>query len=260
MSAPPPVELAGVTVAPPSAPATILLEGVDWTVGVGEIHAVAGEQGSGRSGLLATAAGLQRAAAGTVRLFGDDLADLPGAEQAAQRRRIGFVFEHGGRLLSHLTVAENVALPLQYHAGIDPAEARGRADELLALHGLGGLGDATPSRLSVRLQQRVGLVRTVAVPKDLLFLDNPLAGTTARGSEWWLEALQRLRDDRQTAGTPLTVVATCDDFGPWLALATHFALIDGRRLRLIGDRQALSGTADADLRDFLSPTRWASRT
>jgi phospholipid/cholesterol/gamma-HCH transport system ATP-binding protein len=260
MSAPPPVELVGVDVAPPTAPANILLEAVDWTVGEGEIHAVAGEQGSGRTALLATAAGLDRAVAGTVRLFGHDVASAAESEQAEWRRRIGFVFEHGGRLLSHLTVAENVALPLQYHAGVDSAEARGRAAVLLDAHGLGGLGDATPSRLSVRLQQRVSLVRAIAVPKDILFLDNPLSGTTARSGEWWFEALQRLRGERQAAGTPLTVVATCDDFGPWLAFASHFALIDGRRLRLIGDREAVTGNADTGLHDFLSTTRWASRT
>src|SRR5262249_25675850 len=158
--------------------------------GAGEIHAVAGEQGSGRTAILTTAAGLVRAAAGTVRLFGHDLATAPESEQAEWRRRIGFVFEQGGRLFTHLTVAENVALPLQYHPGVDAAEARVRVNALLEANGLGGLADATPSRLSVRLQQRVSLIRTLAVPKDVLFLDNPLSGTTARGGEWWFDVLR----------------------------------------------------------------------
>src|SRR5213594_1535064 len=104
MSAPPPVELVGVAVAHPTVPTAVLLEAVDWVIGAGEIHAVAGEQGSGRTAVLATAAGLVRAAAGTVRLFGHDLATATESEQAEWRRRIGFVFEQGGRLFTHLTV------------------------------------------------------------------------------------------------------------------------------------------------------------
>lgn len=260
MSAPPPVELLGVDVAHPTAPAVVVLEAVDWRLAEGEVHAVAGEQGSGRTALLVTGAGLARPAAGTLRLFGHDLAAASESEQAEWRRRIGFVFEHGGRLLSQLTVAENVALPLQYHLGIDADEARARVDALLGASGLGALADATPSRLSVRLQQRVSLVRTLAIPKDVLFLDNPLSGTTARGSEWWLDVLRRLREERAQAGTPLTVAVTCDDFGPWLPLATHFALIEGRHLRMLGGREALTGSGDVGVRDFFFPSRWASRT
>jgi ABC-type transporter Mla maintaining outer membrane lipid asymmetry ATPase subunit MlaF len=260
MSAPVPVELAGVDVAHPSAPATVLLEGVDWRIAAGELHVVAGEQGSGRTALLVTAAGLGRPAAGTVRLFGHDLATASDSLQAEWRRRIGFVFEHGGRLLSHLTVAENVALPLQYHLGLDAAEARGEAARLLAANGLGAVADAMPSRLSVRLQQRASLVRALALPKEVLFLDNPLSGTTARGGEWWLDVLRRLRADPTATGVPLTVVASCDDFAPWLDVATHFALIEGRRLRLLGGRAALVGSGEVAVRDFLSALRWASRT
>lgn len=260
MSASPTVELRGVDVAHPGAPSIILLEGVDWQVAAGEVHVVAGEQGSGRTAFLATAAGLARPAAGTVRLFGQDFAEASEAEQMEWRQRIGFVFEQGGRLLSHLTVAENVALPLQYHLGVDAAEARGRAHALLDASGLAAFADAPPSRLSIRLQQRASLVRTLAVPKDLLFLDNPLSGTTARGGEWWLDVLKKLQAERPAEAPPLTVVATCDDFGPWLELATHFALIEGRHVRPLGGRSALTEGGDTAVRDFLSAARWASRT
>jgi ABC-type transporter Mla maintaining outer membrane lipid asymmetry ATPase subunit MlaF len=259
MSTPPPVELRGVDVSHPSAPTTVLLERVDWPIAAGEFHVVAGEQGSGRTALVLTAAGLGRPVAGTVRIFGHDLGTATESEQAEWRRRIGFVFENGGRLLSHLTVAENVALPLQYHLGLDAADAHERADALLRASGLAAIAGATPSRLSVRLQQRASLVRALAVPKDLLFLDNPLSGTTARGAVWWVDVLRRVRSERPPGELPLTVVATCDDFGPWLELGSHFALIERRRLRLLGGRAALTAGVDDAVRDFLS-LRWASRT
>jgi phospholipid/cholesterol/gamma-HCH transport system ATP-binding protein len=253
------VELVRVDVAAPAAPAHVVLVALDWKIGEGEIHAVAGEQGSGRSALLATAAGLDPPAAGTVRLFGQQQESLTEAERMRLRQRIGFVFDHGGRLLSHLTVIENVALPLQYVLGLDGADARVRAGALIDAYGIAGIADAPPNSLGVRMQQRVSLVRALAVPKDLLFLDNPFSGTTARGSDWWLDALRRARDERPRGAPPLTVVATCDDFGPWTSVATHFSLIEDRRLRPLGGPQALTEAGDA-LRDFLPTSRWPSRT
>jgi phospholipid/cholesterol/gamma-HCH transport system ATP-binding protein len=259
MSASLAVELVGVDVAAPAAPAHVVVAAVDWKIAEGEIHAVAGEQGSGRSALLATAAGLNPPAAGTVRLLGEEPEPRTAAERMGLRQRVGFVFDHGGRLLSHLTVVENVALPLQYVLGLDAADARDRAGALLDAYGLAGIADAPPNSLGVRLQQRASLVRALAVPKDLLFLDNPFSGTTARGSDWWLDALRRARDERPTGAPPLTVVATCDDFGPCASMATHFSLIEDRRLRPLGGPQALAEAGDA-LRDFLPASRWPSRT
>jgi ABC-type transporter Mla maintaining outer membrane lipid asymmetry ATPase subunit MlaF len=260
MAGPPVVELEGVDVPHAAAPDVILLEAVDWRVGPGEVHLVAGEQGSGRTALLLTAAGLAPPAAGTVRHFGHDLARASELELAGCRRRIGFVFEHGGRLLSHVSVVDNVALPLRYHLGLDAAAARGRAAQLLAAHGLGALGDAMPSRLSVRLQQRASLVRALALPRDVVFLDNPLAGTTARAAAWWRDALSAARAARARDGGTLAVVATCDDLGPWLDIGTDFALIQDRRLRRLGGREAVAASRDTALHEFLAPSRWLSRT
>jgi ABC-type sulfate/molybdate transport systems ATPase subunit len=170
-------------------------------------------------------AGLQRPAAGTVRLKGRDLSDAPEADQMAWRRQIGFVFEFHGRLLHHLTVLENILLPLQYH---HDEEATGRAEMLLERAGLSHLAHTLPSRLNHRLQQRVALLRALAFPTEVLFLDNPLNGLGPSGLKWWREFLQQWR-----AENPLTVVATSNRLEDWAGLATHRATLEGGRLETV---------------------------
>jgi len=99
----------------------VVVRAVSWQIAPGDFWVIGGAPGSGKSSLLATAAGLQAPAGGTLRILGRALAESTEAEQIAWRRSIGFVFANGGRLLHHLTVAENVALPLEYHLEQDPA-------------------------------------------------------------------------------------------------------------------------------------------
>jgi len=214
------VELAGVDVLD-EATGDVVLRGVNWQVKRGECWAVGGGPGSGKSALLATAAGLHRPGGGTLRLFGQNLAAASEETQVSWRRRIGFVFAHGGRLFSQLTVAENIALPVRYHEGGDePA----RVQAALARAELAAVAAAMPSRLPQRLRQRAALMRAVIVPVEMLFLDEPLTGQSAREVRWWTDFLR----EQQRAG--VTVVATCGDFVPWRGLADRFAVIKDKQL------------------------------
>src|SRR6185503_1839481 len=107
------LEMINVAVASAQSPVTPAVEGVDWRVSEGDYWVVAGLPGSGKSDLLATAAGLQRPLSGTHLLFGKEPTQSPESELLSERLRVGLVFENGGRLFNHLTVAENVALPLR---------------------------------------------------------------------------------------------------------------------------------------------------
>jgi phospholipid/cholesterol/gamma-HCH transport system ATP-binding protein len=227
-----------------------LLRDVQWRVARGECWAVGGAPGTGKTSLLATAASLNRPGAGTLRLFGRDLADATEDEQVDWRRRIGFVFENGGRLFSHLTVTQNVALPLRYHLDIAETEVSERVEKLLDRSELRTHAPAMPSSLSLRLQQRASLARALAVPTEVLFLDNPLSGLGPRDERWWIEYLRELQRERPDGAT-LTIVATCDDFRAWIDLATHFAVIDAGRLRLLGGREQVLASDDALVRELV---------
>jgi len=226
------IELSGVDVSPAEAADTVLVRGVDWRIGRGEFWAVAGAPESGTGTLLATAAGLNRPGGGTLRIFGRDLAAAMEAEQVDWRRRIGFVFENGGRLLTQLTVAQNIALPLAYHTALDEAAIGGRVAEWLARAELGELASAMPSRLSQRLQQRAGLARALAVPTDVLFVDNPPVGLSGQDAAWWREQLGALH------AQGLTVVVGGNDCTAWRETATRFAVVENERFRVLGDRDA----------------------
>jgi ABC-type sulfate/molybdate transport systems ATPase subunit len=192
---------------------------VDWRLRQGEFWVVGGPPGSGKSSLLATAAGLNRPAAGTLRMFGQDLATATEADQVAWRRRIGFVYEPGGRLLLSLTVAENVALPPRYHTETGEADVRAQVGAWLDRTGLAGFADAPPSRLQPRQQHRLALARAVIVMPAVLFVDSPLTNLDPAEAAWWRAQLGALH----AAG--LTVVVGSNDPATWRAPGARCAAI-----------------------------------
>lgn len=245
------IELCGVSVVHREAPDVALVRDVTWRIGEREFWVLVGDHASGKTALLSVAAGLLRPAAGALRIFGRDLREASEQEQVDWRRHLGFVFEHNGRLLSHLTVAENVGLPIQYHRNLPAAEARTKADEWLARAALSGVADVLPSRLSPRLQQRVSLLRAFAEPTRVLFLDDPLTGLGPSGARWWLTILEELRAEQAARGEPLAIVATADDFSGWVEVADHFAVIENQQLRVLEQRDQVRAYQQTVLRDFV---------
>ena len=180
MPATPVLELQGVTLTLPSAagPVTILT-GADLQVAAGERTAIVGPSGSGKSSLIAVAAGLERPTAGAVVLFGERLSALDEDGRARLRRgRAALVFQ-SFHLLPNMTAEENVSAPLEIARRKAPrATARGWLDRV----GLSRRLSHYPHQLSGGEQQRVALARALAVEPALLFADEPtgnLDGATA---------------------------------------------------------------------------------
>jgi putative ABC transport system ATP-binding protein len=177
MTSSPPLVLEGVALTLPSAAGPVeILRGVDLTVQAGERVAVVGPSGSGKSSLIAVAAGLERPTRGTVRLFGQDLAALNEDGRARLRRgRAALVFQ-SFHLLPNMTAEENVAAPLEI-AG--QADAGALARQWLERVGLGARGHHYPHQLSGGEQQRVALARALAARPALLFADEPTGNLDA---------------------------------------------------------------------------------
>jgi putative ABC transport system ATP-binding protein len=150
----------------------LLFEDLSLNLAAGELVAVMGESGSGKSTLLNLIAGLDTLDGGSVAIDGTDLAPLDEERRAALRRRqVGFVFQ-AFHILPHLTLYQNVALPLALlHAA--PAETTTRTDELLAAVGLGGRGGDYPSQLSGGELQRVAIARALVHRPLLILADEP---------------------------------------------------------------------------------------
>jgi putative ABC transport system ATP-binding protein len=150
----------------------LLFEDLSLDLAAGEVVAVIGESGSGKSTLLNLVAGLDSLDGGSVAIGGTDLAPLDEERRAALRRRhVGFVFQ-AFHILPHLTLYQNVALPLALlHAA--PAEMTARTDKLLAAVGLGGRGGDYPSQLSGGELQRVAIARALVHRPLLILADEP---------------------------------------------------------------------------------------
>ena len=163
----------------------IVFSDVDLQVEPGEFIAVMGESGVGKSTLLNCIAALDRSDAGSVRIAGIDIASLDEAGQAHLRRaQLGFVFQ-AFHVLPHLSVAQNVALPLLLQRRSDPV----RVDAVLAAVGLDGFGERLPQTLSGGQLQRVAIARALVPRPQLILADEPTGNLDPATAERVLDTL-----------------------------------------------------------------------
>ena len=148
-----------------------VLGGVDLAIAQGEIFAIIGPSGTGKSVTLKLASGQLFPTSGTVRLLGEDLAGLSYRALARLRRRVGYLFQSGA-LLGWKTLAENVALPLMFR-GVPRREREEAARKMLCRVGLPHRLDHFPRQMSGGQQQRVGIARAFIARPDVVFADEP---------------------------------------------------------------------------------------
>jgi len=191
----------------------LLFSGLDLEAQGGEILAITGESGVGKSTLLNLLAGLDRPDAGSVAVGGVDLSGLDERALTALRRtRIGFVFQ-AFHILPYLSLEQNVALPLAL-AGAPRAEALARAREQLAAVGLGTRGADGPERMSGGELQRVAIARALAHRPQLILADEPTGnldpGTAGRVLDLFAAEVRRGRAAAVIVTHSATVAAAAD--------------------------------------------------
>jgi len=175
------------------------------SVGRGQLVALRGRSGSGKTTFLSMVGALDRPTSGSVSVDGQTVSDLPESELIEfRRRKLGFIFQAFG-LLPVLSAAENVEVPLRL-VRADPKERDQRVRELLELVGLGARANHRPHELSGGEQQRVAIARALANHPDLLLADEPTGQLDSRTGRGIMTMLQQLvRSDGVTA-----IVATHD--------------------------------------------------
>ena len=167
------------------------LQGVSLEIARGELVAVMGASGSGKSTFMNLLGCLDRATSGSYRLAGRDVAGLSSDQRAEIRNReLGFVFQ-SFNLVPRTSALENVELPLVY-GGVPPAEQRERALAALRAVGLAGRESHLPSQLSGGQQQRVAVARALVNRPALLLADEPTGNLDSRTSDGLLALFQKL--------------------------------------------------------------------
>ncbi len=202
----------------------VALRGLDLRMERGEMVAVVGASGSGKTTLLNILAGFEAPSAGQVRIGGRDLLGMSNQEAASYRRsQVGFVWQHAvHHLVPYLTAQQNVELPLML-IGTPGKERQRRAQELLALTGLGERAGHTPERLSGGEQQRLAVAVALANHPPLLLADEPTGELdTETGEAVW----GTLQQASRTLGT--TVVAVTHDDAVFDVVDRVLSIRDGR--------------------------------
>ncbi len=204
----------------PAGPFPVLKQ-VGMTVHAGEFIAIMGPSGSGKSTFMNILGCLDRPSAGRYLLTGHDIAALDKDATARLRNRvIGFVFQ-GFNLLSRMSLADNVALPLIY-AGCSHAERRARAQAMLDKVGLARYADSLPSRISGGQQQRVAIARALVNRPQLILADEPTGNLDSHTSHEIMAIFRELNDE----GITVVLVTHEDDIAAFARRQVRF--LDGR--------------------------------
>ncbi|MHB8913233.1 MAG: ABC transporter ATP-binding protein [Lysobacter sp.] len=222
----------------------VVLRDIDLQVPRGSITAVLGPSGSGKSTLLSALTGELVPTAGTVEVLGQP---VPQARRALLELRKGIgVLLQGNGLLTDLTAAENVALPLRAHTNLPDALIRQLV--LMKLHavGLRAAADAYPRELSGGMARRVALARALALDPPLMLYDEPLTGLDPIASGVVMSLVRRLND---TLG--LTSIVVTHHVHETLPIADHAIVIANGGIVFSGTPDALQASADPLLRQFL---------
>lgn len=201
----------------------VVHEDLDLDVRRGEILAILGGSGSGKSVLVNAILGLFEPDSGTIEIFGKEMSDV--SDRLAVDRRIGVMFQHGA-LFSSLTVRQNVEAPL-----IEHAELRGEWLRRVALMKIGLVGLAAevarqqPTELSGGMRKRASVARALALDPELLFLDEPTSGLDPIGAAEFDQLIRTLTD---TLG--LTVVMITHDLDSLYSICDRAAVVADRKI------------------------------
>ena len=198
----------------------LIQENLNFDVYRGDIFVIMGGSGCGKSTLLKHMIGLVEPAEGSIHISGEDFFSATPEQQLAMRRHWGITYQRGG-LFSDLTVAENVAVPLQQYTPLTAAEIGDLVVFKLSLVGLGGFGTYYPSEISGGMQKRAALARAIALDPDILFFDEPSAGLDPLSSQRLDELIVEISDSMGG-----TVVIVTHELASIFSIATNSIFLD----------------------------------
>ncbi|MGZ3237108.1 MAG: ABC transporter ATP-binding protein [Burkholderiaceae bacterium] len=228
----------------------IVHDNLDLDIRRGEIFAIVGGSGSGKSTLLREMILLHRPDAGSIKIFGTDIAALNEDEANLLRQRWGVMFQNGG-LFGTLNVLENIGLPLREHTQIDDKLIDEVAAWKLSLSGLEPeSGLRYPSELSGDMLKRAALARALALDPELLFLDEPTAGLDPASASG-LDALVRTLHELYRP----TIVMITHDLDLLWQVTDRVAVLGEKKVLAVGSMEELSKLDHPTIREYFDGPR-----
>lgn len=198
----------------------VVQTGLNFEVQTGEVFVIMGDSGSGKSTLLRHLIGLQQPAKGKIQYAGISFWDLSANERREFSQQFGVLYQSGA-LWSSMTLAQNVALPLQEYRDYSSVEVAELASFKLSLVGLGGFEDYYPAEISGGMRKRAGLARAMALDPHILFFDEPSAGLDPISSRRLDDLILELRDSLGT-----TIVVVTHELASIFTIADNSVFVD----------------------------------
>jgi phospholipid/cholesterol/gamma-HCH transport system ATP-binding protein len=222
---------------------------VDLDVYRGEVIAIVGGSGSGKSVLLRSIVGLMRPASGSIHVFGEDVLAMNENEMRGLQMRWGVLFQEGA-LFSSQTVAENIQVPLREYTKMPQELMNEIAAVKLAMVGLGeDAAQKHPSELSGGMKKRASLARALALDPEIVFLDEPTAGLDPIAANNFDELIRDLQKSLN-----LTVFMVTHDLDTLRSIADRVAVLVNKKLK-VGTIETLMQDDDPWIQEYFSGPR-----
>jgi phospholipid/cholesterol/gamma-HCH transport system ATP-binding protein len=227
----------------------VIQRDLNFTINRGDVFIVMGDSGCGKSTLLRHMIGLKEPARGEILYDGVSFWDITPQEQDLLMRRAGVLYQSGA-LWSSMTLAENVALPLGEYTDLSPKGISEIVALKLALVGLAGFEDYTPSEISGGMRKRAGLARAMALDPEILFFDEPSAGLDPISARLLDELILELN-----ASLGTTIVVVTHELASIFTIGSNSVFLDaGKKTCIAGGnpKTLLAETKDPRIRRFLT--------
>ena len=227
----------------------VVQQDLNFGIGQGDIFIIMGGSGCGKSTLLRHLIGLQPPVHGQVFYRNVDFWAVSKEDRDRIMGRAGILYQSGA-LWSSMTLAENVALPLETYAGLDPARVRDLVNLKLSLVGLAAYGDYYPSQISGGMRKRAGLARAMALDPEILFFDEPSAGLDPVSSRHLDDLILEIN-----ASLGTTLILVTHELASIFTIGTNGIFLDAERRTMIaaGSPQTmLKESGEAKVHEFLT--------
>jgi phospholipid/cholesterol/gamma-HCH transport system ATP-binding protein len=227
----------------------VLMQDLNFTINKGDIFIIMGGSGCGKSTLMKMMIGLKEPAKGKILYNGESFWDADKQKRDHLSRRFGVSYQSGA-LLSSMTLAQNVALPLEEYTDFSPQDIKEMISLKLSLVGLAGFEDYFPSEISGGMQKRAALARAIALDPDYLFFDEPSAGLDPVSAKRLDDLILELRDSMGA-----TVIIVTHELASIFDIGNNSVFLDTTKKTqgAVGNpKELLANSRDPEVRQFLT--------